>query len=191
MPTKNEPLYVSIDVETAGPNPGTYSMLSIGACLVWHPDEHFYVEIQPVTDCATEEAMAISQLDMNKLKETGRTPEEAMSLFNDWLEKFTSTSSQLVFVAFNAPFDWMFVNDYFHRYFGSNPFGHKALDIKTYAMGVLGVPWENTGWLTLSNRYLANQSLTHNALQDAIDQARIFRELVAEQMLNHQREEHF
>ena len=80
MPTKNEPLYVSIDVETAGPNPGTYSILSIGACLVWHPDEHFYVEIQPVTDSTTEDAMAISQLDMNKLKEAGRTPEEVRKL---------------------------------------------------------------------------------------------------------------
>jgi len=191
MSPNKEPLYVSVDIETAGPNPGTYSMLSIGACLVQHPDEQFYVEIQPVTDEATDEAMSISQLDMSMLKETGRTPEEAMSLFNDWVRKFTSNGSRPVFVAFNTPFDWMFINDYFHRYFGSNPFGHKALDIKAFAMGALGVPWEETGWLALSNRYLGNQSLTHNALQDALDQARIFRELLAEQKLNLRRKDRF
>jgi hypothetical protein len=31
---------------------------------------------------------------------------------------------------FNAPFDWSFVNYYFHRFTGANPFGFTALDIK-------------------------------------------------------------
>jgi hypothetical protein len=34
--------YVSVDVETAGPYPGQYSMLSIGACLVADRQRTFY-----------------------------------------------------------------------------------------------------------------------------------------------------
>ena len=30
--------YISVDVEAAGPIPGTYSLLSIGACVVGNPD---------------------------------------------------------------------------------------------------------------------------------------------------------
>ena len=37
--------YISVDVETAGPNPGQYSLLSIGACLVFVPAKTFYVEL--------------------------------------------------------------------------------------------------------------------------------------------------
>jgi uncharacterized OsmC-like protein len=29
-----DPGYVSVDVETSGPNPAGYSLMSIGACLV-------------------------------------------------------------------------------------------------------------------------------------------------------------
>ena len=34
MLAKEYKAYISIDVETAGPNPSLYSLLSIGACMV-------------------------------------------------------------------------------------------------------------------------------------------------------------
>jgi len=37
-------LYVSVDVETSGPIPGEYSLLSIGACLVDQPATSIYLE---------------------------------------------------------------------------------------------------------------------------------------------------
>ena len=85
-----------------------------------------------------------------------------------------------VFVAFNAAFDWMFVNDYFHRYLGRNPFGHTALDIKSFYMGLSGVCWEETTMRFVGPRYLGDQQLTHHALRDAMDQAQIFRKMLAE-----------
>jgi DNA polymerase III epsilon subunit-like protein len=172
--------YISVDVETAGPYPGSYSLLAIGACLVSDPKNNFYVEIQPVNAEATAEALEISQLNMVELKERGTTPQEAMSGFADWLRKVTGEGSQPIFVAFNAPFDWMFISDYFYRYLGHNPFGHKALDIKATYMGLMGVPWDETGWHTVSNRYLDNRPLKHHALQDAQDQAEVFRKMLEE-----------
>jgi hypothetical protein len=74
----------------------------------------------------------------------------------------------------------MFVNDYFHRYLGRNPFGHAALDIKALYMGMAGVSWEETSMRHLAPRYVGGVGLTHNALQDAIDQARILEGILAE-----------
>lgn len=41
--------FVSVDVETAGPIPGEYSMLAVGACVVGRSEEGFYAELRPVT----------------------------------------------------------------------------------------------------------------------------------------------
>jgi len=43
-----------------------------------------------------------------------------------------------VFVGYLAAFDFMFVHWYLVRFTGSSPFSHSALDIKTYAMALLG-----------------------------------------------------
>lgn len=170
--------FISIDVETAGPNPGSYSLLSIGACLVSKPDKTFYCELQPVTDACIEEALQVSKLDMDELKRNGLLPAEAMQQFAGWIASIAPADRKPVFVAFNAPFDWMFVTDYFHRYLGYNPFGHKALDIKAYFMGLTGVPWEEAGFSQVTEYFNIQHPLTHNALQDAIDQAEVFRKML-------------
>jgi inhibitor of KinA sporulation pathway (predicted exonuclease) len=69
----------------------------------------------------------------------------------------------------------MFVNDYFHRYMDRNPFGHSALDIKSYYMGLNNVSWSDTSMRNVGKRYLGDQQLTHHALTDALDQAEIFK----------------
>jgi ribonuclease T len=82
-----------------------------------------------------------------------------------------------IFVGFNAAFDWMFVDDYFQRYLGHNPFGHTALDIKAYSMGMLNSNWGATSLKVLSPKYLTGRPLAHNAVADAQDQAELFRAL--------------
>ena len=46
--------YISVDVETAGPTPGDYAMISIGACLVDEPQRGFYVELKPDREAVLE-----------------------------------------------------------------------------------------------------------------------------------------
>lgn len=175
MSHKTTENFVSVDVETAGPNPSEYSLLTIGACVIFNPEEQFYVEIQPVNQNFTDEAFEVSGLKLDDLLKNGLSPKKAMSRFADWVEGVTPKDSNPIFVAFNAPFDWMFVHDYFYRYLGYNPFGHKALDIKAYYMGLTGVTWNETGMSQISQHFLGNHELTHHALQDALDQAKIFR----------------
>jgi ribonuclease T len=172
--------YVSVDVETAGPNPSQYALLSIGACLVADPQRTFYVELQPVNGNFTSEALAVSGLSLEELAERGLPPAEALARFEAWLEAEIPSNQQPIFVAFNAPFDWMFVNDYFHRFLGRNPFGHAALDLKAFYMGLTGVHWSETTMRYVAARYLSNRQLTHHALRDAQDQAELFRKMLAE-----------
>lgn len=172
--------YFSVDVETSGPNPGQYSLLALGACTVFEPLETFYMEIQPVGDAFTPEALAVCKLDLQNLKANGLPPAQAMRNFARWVKGAAPRGTRAVFVALNAPFDWMFVNDYFHRYLGRNPFGHSALDIKALYMGLTGADWQDTSLSAMAERYQMDLELTHNALQDAIDQAGVFHRVLNE-----------
>jgi len=167
-------ILISVDIETAGPIPAEYPMLSIGACLVQDRAVTFYVELVPDRDRFVQEALSICGLDMETLRQTGVEPGEAMKHFAAWVRHNTPEGARPVFVALNAPFDWMFINDYFHRYLGENPFGHSALDIKAYFMGQAGVSWSETSFRHLTDHFLEERRLTHNALRDAQDQAEIF-----------------
>ena len=82
----------------------------------------------------------------------------------------------------------MFVDDYFQRYLGRNPFGHSALDIKSYAMAVADGTWAETSMRVLSPKYLTGRPLAHNALNDAQDQAELFRALRADAKARPRRE---
>lgn len=172
--------YIVVDVEAAGPTPSEYALLSIGACTLGEPRETFYVELQPDRSAAHPAAMAVHGLSMERLAKEGTPPAEALARLAAWVAAITPPGARPIFVGFNAPFDWMFVNDYFHRYAGRNPFGHAALDIKALYMGMAGVPWEETSMHYLASRYLGGAGLTHNALQDAIDQAKILEGILAE-----------
>ena len=177
-------ILISVDVETAGPYPGRYSLLSIGACVVSDPSLTFYVELQPLSPDAVPEALAITGLSLETLAEEGLPPVEAMLSFAGWLETVARGDQRLVFVGFNAPFDWMFVNDYFHRFLGYNPFGHNALDIKSFYAGRTGALWAETSLKHVAARYGGDPSLSHNALADAIDQASLMAAMLEEQRVH-------
>jgi len=172
--------FISVDIETAGPVPSSYAILSIGACLVDDADQTFYVELQPEHTRAVPEALAVTGLSIDDLTSRGERPQRAMEMFEDWVLSECPAGHRPVFTAFNAAFDWMFVADYFERFLGRNPFGHSALDIKAFAMGAGNTSWAATSMDVLAARHLGGRALTHNALADAQDQAELFRHLLDE-----------
>jgi DNA polymerase III epsilon subunit-like protein len=170
--------FISVDVETAGPTPGEYAMISIGACPIDDPDRGFYVELKPDRDAVVDSALAVSGLSMETLRAEGTDPQQAMEEFAQWIRDVVPPQTHRpVFVGFNAVFDWMFVNEYFVRYGIENPFGHGGLDIKSYYVGMMGSTWEETSMRHLSPKYLSGRPLSHNALGDARDQAELFRRI--------------
>ena len=177
MPEINE-VYICVDVETAGPIPGDYSLLSIGACTIDVPVTTFYIELKPINEQVMPEAAQVHQLSLPRLEIEGVEPKQAMVQFDAWLKDQAGPNHQPVLVAFNAPFDWMFINYYFFHYLGYNPFGHAALDIKALYMGLAGVAWRQTSWRFIDPHFVQVKGLTHHALQDALDQAKLFNKLL-------------
>ena len=177
MPLMNpspKEFFIVVDIEASGPSPSNYAMLSIGAATIVEPRQTFYIELQPDAEERTEEAMGIHGLSWEQLLSEGIAAHEAMQKFEHWLQQVLPLDAVPVFTAFNAPFDWMFVNDYFHRYLGRNPFGYKALDIKAFYMGLAGVTWEETSHKHVSQCYFKGHDLSHHALEDAIMEAELF-----------------
>ena len=97
---------------------------------------------------------------------------EAINKFSQWLEK-ESNNERLVFVSDNPAFDWQFVNYYFHKYQGANPFGHSARRIGDFAAG-LARDWpRQSKW-----KQLRKTKHTHNPLDDARGNAEALSELL-------------
>jgi len=147
--------------------------------LVDDPQRSFYVELQPDKPGQTEEAAGIHKLDLAQLARTGEPPKIAMQQFVDWVEAVAAGGNP-VLVAFNAPFDWMFVNDYLQHYLGRNPFGHRAVDIKAVFMGMNGANWEEITYRRVSAHYGQPEALDHNAERDAQLGAQVFAAILAD-----------
>lgn len=175
----NAEIYISVDVEASGPFPPTYSMLSIGACVVGAPGASFYAELKPISERVVTEAIKIVGKPLEHFSKCGRESKIVMAEFEEWVKSISGGQTP-VFVGFNAAFDWAFVNLYFHTYLGRTPFGIAPLDIKAYFMGLKGVEWEGTRSSRIPAMFKGPAAQTHNALDDARSQAQMF-----ERMLRH------
>ncbi len=167
-------VFVSVDVEASGPVPGEYSLLTIGACAVDEPRRTFSCSLKPIGDGADPEALPVAGLSLEELRTTGLDPTAAMASFAAWLAELANDDGTPVFVGLNAPFGWGFVNYYFHRFLGSNPFKFAALDVKAFYMGATGCGWGETDSRAMAARLHPTGSGTHEALDDAVYQAELF-----------------
>ncbi|ESY01405.1 3'-5' exonuclease [Mesorhizobium sp. LNJC405B00] len=177
--TEKQEVFISVDIEAAGPIPPDFSMLSIGACRVDDIEGGgFYRELKPINDRFDPDALKVTGFDLEILRREGVEPDQAMAQFSTWISEITGSEGRPVFVGFNAPFDWSFVNYYFHHFLGANPFGIGALDVKALYMGATGCAWSET---RSSMFPVANQApeQRHNALGDARHQARLFRHVLS------------
>jgi DNA polymerase III epsilon subunit-like protein len=153
-------------------------MLSLGACVVGRRDESFYAELKPLNTNAVPDALKVTSFDLAELVRTGERPEDAMGNLRTWVVSVSAGTSP-VFVGFDAGFDWPFVNWYFHRFVGENPFGFAPLDIKSYYMGLTGCSWAETKSSRIRTEYQPTKPGSHNALADARAQAEMFERMLA------------
>ena len=177
-------VYFCVDIEASGPVPALYNLVSIGAVIVskhehrYGPEqERFYVELKPIAPGFDPGAMKVHGITREHLETHGVPSDEAMRRLAAFVEnRLRKTGGRAVFVGHNAAFDWSFISWYFERYQIPNPFGYKALDSKSLAMGRLGIGWSETNKERLEELlYLPPQdkSLTHRADYDAYYQALI------------------
>ena len=79
-----------------------------------------------------------------------------------------------VFVGYPAAFDFLFVYWYLIRFAGESPFSHSALDIKTYAMALLGTGYRDSTKCNMPADWFDDLPHTHVALDDAVGQGALF-----------------
>lgn len=180
-------IYISADIEADGPIPGRYSMLSFGLVVAATFDgetftprsepETFYRELKPTGEQCLPEAIAASGLDRDELLRVGVEPTQAMQDAVAWVES-VAAGARPVLVGYPVVFDWMFLHWYFVAFCGESPFGFSgALDMKTIYQQKAHVPLDEAGRDDLPAELRAAQPHTHNALDDAREQAEIFNKL--------------
>lgn len=167
--------YISVDIEAVGLIVGDYSMASIGACMINNQSDTFYAELKPINDNYRQESCDVCGFTIDYLKEHGQEVESAMKHFAEWID----SHGRCIMVGFNLPFDYQFINHYFLKYLGRNPFGINGIDIKAYYMGMLNKEWRETTKKHLLPQFKSNKKHTHNALDDAVEQAQIFEKMLA------------
>jgi hypothetical protein len=181
-------VYISVDIEADGPIPGVYSMLAIGLCVAGTFDgttyemrdpavDTFYRELQPASDEVDTKALLVSGLDRDQLIHTGANPAKAVAEAAAWVRR-QSGSHRPVLVGYPLVFDWMFLHWYFVRYCGESPFGFSGgLDMKSIYQSKARVTIDRAGRNDLPEELASTGPHTHNALDDAIEQAQIFSRL--------------
>lgn len=176
-------MFFSVDVEASGTLPGFFDLLSIGAVTVarrrgeYAVGAHeFYVELQPVRGTFNPASMEVNGLDLKRLANEGLPPAEAAARFAAFVKAVCPRRDPPVFVGYCANFDWAFVNDLFHRAGIPNPFGYKALDLRSMAYGVFQYDWSRIGQtrlLQLLELPPLGPGEAHHALADARHQAKM------------------
>ena len=183
-------LYLSVDVEADGPIPGPYSMLSLGLCVAGRFDGvsyerrdpaacTFYAELRPISEDYEPAALEVSRLDRDALMSSGVDPAVAMRDLAFWIAD-TAGDNRPIVCAYPAAFDWAFLYWYLRR-FGPEPGPmsfSSCLDIKTMYAVKARVPFGRAGLDDLPASLRSSRSHTHNALDDALQQADVFSNIV-------------
>ena len=181
-------IYISVDIEADGPIPGQYSMLSFGLCVaatfdgkLFQPRDPaantFYRELKPIFDDVDQKALAVSGLDRASLASKGSDADQSMQEAADWIAEEAGLARP-VLVGYPIVFDWMFIHWYFTHFLGESPFrSSSALDMKSMYQSKAFVLVGDAGRKDLPAELKTQRPHTHNALDDAIEQAEIFNRL--------------
>lgn len=179
-------IYFSADVETDGPIPGPYSILSFAIVYAGsfdglkfqrpeNYDRVFYRELKPISDLFQKEALDVNGLDRARLCDEGMAPERAMTEAFQWINAIAGEGKP-VLVAYPLSFDWTWLYWYFIRFCKSgSPFDYsRCFDIKTAVAVKAGIPISQAGRSRLDSFLSSKRQHTHHAEDDAIEQAEIF-----------------
>lgn len=156
-----------VDVESDGPIPGIYSMVSFAAVKVESSlSITFKATLAPISNNYILESLNVSHVTREE-HEKFPNPNIAMHDFFNWVLK--NNNGKCVFMSDNPCFDWQFINYYFHLYCKSNPFGHSGRRIGDFYSGI------EKNWTSSSKwKKYRNTKHTHDPLDDAIGNAQAF-----------------
>jgi hypothetical protein len=153
-------MYIMVDVESDGPCPGLYSMVSFGAVVVDDKlDKTFYGLLKPISDKWLPDALAVSGHTREQTMEFP-DPLVVMGNFDTWIEQVTPKGQRSFFISDNNGYDWQWINFYFWNYLNKNPFGHSSTNLGSLYKGLVRDTFKNF-------KHLRKTKHTHNPVDDS------------------------
>lgn len=175
-----EEVFVSTDIEANGPIPGRNSMLSFGSAAFTLSKGligRFSANLEELAESSPDPSTMTEFWDKNPeawaaCRESPRPIGKTMGEYVGWLRQLPGKP---VFVGYPAGFDFTFVYWYIRAHGYESPFSFSALDIKTYVMAYLGIPYRESTKRNMPKEWFPkNRPHTHVALDDAIEQGELF-----------------
>ena len=184
-------IYFSCDIEANGPIPIRNSMLSFGCAAftkegklldTYSANLDLLPESNPDPDTMNwwktqPEAWAACRKDT-------RPAEVVMPDFVAWVKKVCGSNNRPVFVGYPTGFDFTHMYVYLIAFAKESPFSFSALDIKTFAMAILGTDFRDTTKRRFPKHWFGKSRHTHVALDDAIEQGELFCNILKEARKN-------
>ncbi len=184
---ENNEIYVAVDIETDGPVPGLYSMISLAAVATTETEEidSFYHKLVPLEEASQDQrTMAWWMTEPEAWQEAtsdAQSASEVMAEFCKWLDNLGKNP---VFVAHPISFDYSFVSWYLWKFTNRNPFADlesaaRTLDITSFTAGKFERSLNESKrknfpkWIS---RGMPEHS--HNALDDARGYAVVLRNIL-------------
>ena len=163
--------YIMVDIESDGPIPGDYSIVSFGAVVVDERMERsFYGQLRPISEKWIPEALAVSGFSREEILAFPE-PDQVMRDFAAWLAEVSK--DRPMFISDNNGFDWQFINWYFHHFTGTNPFGFSSTNLGCLYKGLVKDTSPNL-------KHLRQTPHTHHPVDDAKGNAEALLALKAE-----------
>ena len=177
-------IYVSTDIESDGPIPGPHSMLSFGSAAFAPGGERlgtFEANLEALPGATGHsDTMAWWATQPEAWAECRRDPRDPAEALPDYIGWVKALPGKPVFVAYPAGFDFLFMYWYMIRFAGESPFSHSALDMKTFAMVLMGSGYRDATKRNMPKGWFGPSRHTHKALDDAIEQGELFCRMLAE-----------
>lgn len=145
---------VFVDVEATGISPASGLMTEFGA-VEERTGKSFhgvFYESEPNPDNPAKPIITGNKVNSER---------RVMTMFAEWLKEVSP--GQCTFVSDNPAYDYQWINFYFDKYYGSNPFGHSGRRISDFWAGLNNKWSETQSW----KRFRVTKH-THMPVDDAM-----------------------
>lgn len=152
--------FIVVDVESDGPIIGEHSLVCFGAVIVDQKlDKTFYGQIKPIGLKYDQEALAVSGFTRQQ-HEKFDDPVIVIKKFADWIK--VNSVDRPILISDNNGYDASWINYYFHKFYGKNPFGFSSRRIGDLYAGFVNDASHTSAW-----KKLRKTKHTHNPVDDA------------------------
>lgn len=193
---------VAVDIETGGLDPSYHEILQIAILpldsniRIRRDVMPFYIEMAPEHPQRVDpEALRMNGLDMIRISYRGHDPDKAKDMLEDWVGKLGlphtkyGNRKRLMPLAHNWQFDSAFIKSWLGIETFGNIFDSRGRDTQTAAAylndkaGMMGekVPFSKVNLSWLCSKLNVENAKAHDALQDCMATAEVYRRLLMSQ----------